>query len=38
MSFSDFKTIENIKDKFKIPIISGGSLFSETEEIEAGHK
>ncbi len=37
MSYSDFKTIENIKDKFKIPIISGGSLFSETEEIEAGH-
>jgi hypothetical protein len=36
MSYSDFKTVENIKDKFKIPITSGESLFSETEEIEAG--
>ncbi len=37
MAYSDFKTVENIKDKFKIPIISRGSLFSETEEAEAGH-
>jgi len=36
MSYSDFKTVENIKDKFKIPITSGESLFSATEEIEAG--
>jgi hypothetical protein len=36
MSYSDFKTVENIKDKFKIPITSGESLFPETEEIEAG--
>jgi hypothetical protein len=36
MSYSDFKTVENIKDKFKIPITSGESLFSETEEIAAG--
>ncbi|HHC25301.1 MAG TPA: hypothetical protein ENK58_07820 [Desulfobacterales bacterium] len=37
MSYSDFKTIENIKDKFNIPIISGDPLFSETDEAEAGH-
>ncbi len=37
MSYSDFKTVESIRDKFNIPIISGESIFAETEEIVAGH-
>ena len=34
MPYSDFKTIESVKEKFKISISSGDSLFSKTKEIE----
>ncbi|NJL60308.1 MAG: hypothetical protein HC887_12415 [Desulfobacteraceae bacterium] len=33
MSYSDFKSIEDIQQKFNISVISGASLFSETEDI-----
>jgi len=32
--YTDFKTIESVKEKFKISISSGDSLFSKTKEIE----
>lgn len=36
MPYNNFKTIENIKEKFKIPIASGQSLFSATQEAKPG--
>lgn len=36
MAYSDFKTIDNVKETFKIPILSREPLFSETEAVEAG--
>jgi hypothetical protein len=36
MPYCDFKTIDQIKDKFKIPSLSQESLFSEMKEVKAG--
>jgi len=35
MSYSDFKTIDDIKTKFALKILSGDSLFSEVVEMTA---
>ncbi|HLC16944.1 MAG TPA: hypothetical protein VJL89_12040 [Thermodesulfovibrionia bacterium] len=37
MPYSDFKTIEDIKKKFNVKIISGESLFTKTEETHPSH-
>jgi hypothetical protein len=35
MSYSDFRNIEDVKQKFNLKIFSGDSLFSDTKEIHA---
>ncbi len=37
MSYSDYKTVESIREKFKISVVSGESQFSDTMEIPSGN-